>query len=155
MKAGGEQRGIVCSTSRCSWRSTNPFEGAVDELRVLSLLGWAHQAPSRAGDTTHTTATNPPCPFLLRTAEQKQFLTWHGEERATVQVRTCSLKADLGQTGLQILFCSDSQWCSQLWLTAAALFPVKTQHTGIQLHLMSFVTHLDTRWFEISWTTLS
>lgn len=159
MKAGGEQKGIkiVCSTWRCPWKSTNPFEGAVHELCVLSLLSWAHKARSRAGDTTaHTTATNPPCPLLLRTAEQKQFLTWRGfwrEERATVQVRTCSLKVDLGQTGLHILFYSGSQGCSQL--TAAAPFPVKTQHTGIQLHLMSFVTHLDTRWFEISRTTLS
>lgn len=46
-----------------------------------------------------TPATNPPRPFLLKAAEQKQFLTWcrfWREERAAVQVRTCSLKADLG-----------------------------------------------------------
>lgn len=55
MKAGGEQKGIkiVCSTSRCSWRSTNRFEGAVHELCILSLLSWAHQALSRAGDTSY------------------------------------------------------------------------------------------------------
>lgn len=110
------------------------------------------------GTSSHTKATNPPRPFLLSTAEQKQFLTWcrfWREERATVQVRTCSLKADFGQIGLHILFYFGSQGCSQPWLTAAAPFPVKTQHTGIQLHLMSFATHLDTRWFEISRTTLS
>lgn len=134
-------------------------------LRVLfmsfvSCLCSAEHTKHRAGLGTpsHTKATNPPCPFLLRPAEHRQFLTgcrfWR-EERATVQVRTCSLKADLGQIGLHILFYSGSQGCSQPWLTAAASFPVKTQHTGIQLHLMSFVTHLDTRWSEISPTTLS
>lgn len=129
MKAGGEQKGIkiVCSTWRCPWKSTNPFEGAVHELCVLSLLSWAHKAQSRAGDTTaHTTATNPPCPLLLRTAEQKQFLTWRGfwrEERATVQVRTCSLKVDLGQTGLHILF-----WLSRM-LSADSSSPISREDT--------------------------